>query len=95
MAKDPAILAHQEWLGYVQPAGLVVSIPALLDATKKNRPERKNACFLPHRSLIAPAMTGPAIQPIRRLAIANPVCASLRENSFFMKITAPETMTMT
>jgi hypothetical protein len=32
MAKDPAILAHQEWLGYVQPAGLVVSVPALLDA---------------------------------------------------------------
>ena len=27
MAKDPAILAHQEWLGYVQPSGLVVSIP--------------------------------------------------------------------
>ena len=32
MAKDPAVLAHQEWLGYVQPAGLVVSIPAMLDA---------------------------------------------------------------
>jgi len=32
MAKDPAILAHQEWLGYVQPSGLVVSIPALIDA---------------------------------------------------------------
>jgi hypothetical protein len=33
MAKDPAILAHQEWLGYVQPTGLVVSIPALLEAS--------------------------------------------------------------
>jgi len=32
MAKDPAILAHQEWLGYVQPSGLVVSIPALVEA---------------------------------------------------------------
>jgi hypothetical protein len=32
MAKDPAIFAHQEWLGYVQPVGLVVSIPAMLDA---------------------------------------------------------------
>lgn len=32
MAKDPAVLAHQEWLGYVQPAGLVVSIPALMEA---------------------------------------------------------------
>jgi hypothetical protein len=33
MAKDPAILAHQEWLGYVQPTGLVVSIPSLIDAS--------------------------------------------------------------
>ena len=32
MAKDPQILAHQEWLGYVQPVGLVVSIPALIHA---------------------------------------------------------------
>jgi len=32
MAKNPEELAHQEWLGYVQPLGLVVSIPALLDA---------------------------------------------------------------
>ena len=33
MPKDPAILAHQEWLGYVQPTGLVVSIPSLIDAS--------------------------------------------------------------
>lgn len=32
VAKDPAVLAHQEWLGYVQPSGLVVSIPAMLEA---------------------------------------------------------------
>ncbi len=32
MAKDSTILAHQEWLGYVQPSGLVVSIPALIEA---------------------------------------------------------------
>jgi hypothetical protein len=32
MARDPEILAHQEWLGYVQPVGLVVSIPAMLSA---------------------------------------------------------------
>jgi hypothetical protein len=32
MAKDPAILAHQEWLGYVQPSGLVVSVPAMIEA---------------------------------------------------------------
>ncbi len=32
MAKTPEMMAHQEWLGYVQPTGLVVSIPALLAA---------------------------------------------------------------
>jgi hypothetical protein len=32
MARDPETLAHQEWLGFVQPVGLVVSIPALLQA---------------------------------------------------------------
>lgn len=30
MARDPETLAHLEWLGYVQPVGLVVSVPALL-----------------------------------------------------------------
>jgi hypothetical protein len=29
MASDPEIRAHQQWLGYVQPVGLVVSAPAL------------------------------------------------------------------
>lgn len=33
MPRDPAIVAHQEWLGYVQPTGLVVSIPSLIDAS--------------------------------------------------------------
>ena len=32
MAKSPEELAHQEWLGYVQPVGLVVSVPAMLEA---------------------------------------------------------------
>src|SRR5262249_39249721 len=32
MAKDPELLAHQQWLGFVQPVGLVVSPPALLQA---------------------------------------------------------------
>src|SRR5438067_7753295 len=32
MAKDPALQAHLEWIGYVQPVGLVVSAPALLAA---------------------------------------------------------------
>jgi hypothetical protein len=32
MAKDPEVIAHQHWIGYVQPVGLVVSIPALVQA---------------------------------------------------------------
>jgi len=32
MAKSPEEYAHLEWLGYVQPVGLVVSIPAMLEA---------------------------------------------------------------
>jgi hypothetical protein len=32
MARNPELIAHQEWLGYVQPVGLVVSTPALLAA---------------------------------------------------------------
>src|SRR5829696_7837735 len=32
MARDPELLAHQQWLGYLQPVGLVVSPPALLQA---------------------------------------------------------------
>ena len=32
MAKSAEELAHQEWIGYVQPVGLVVSIPAMLEA---------------------------------------------------------------
>ena len=30
--KDPALADHLAWLGYVQPDGLVVSAPALVDA---------------------------------------------------------------
>src|SRR5579862_4062662 len=32
MSKTPEQLAHEQWLGYIQPEGLVVSIPALLEA---------------------------------------------------------------
>lgn len=32
MAKSPEEYAHLEWLGYVQPVGLVVSVPAMLQA---------------------------------------------------------------
>ena len=30
MATDPELRAHLEWLGYLQPVGLVVSAPALV-----------------------------------------------------------------
>ena len=30
MANDPEIRAHKEWLGFLQPVGLVVSPPALV-----------------------------------------------------------------
>jgi hypothetical protein len=32
MTKDPELRAHQQWLGFLQPVGLVVSPPALLQA---------------------------------------------------------------
>jgi len=32
MAHDSTAYSHQEWIGYVQPVGVVVSTPALLDA---------------------------------------------------------------
>jgi hypothetical protein len=32
MTKSAEELAHLEWLGYVQPVGLVVSVPAMLEA---------------------------------------------------------------
>src|SRR5215831_12523268 len=32
MPKDPELLTHLEWLGYLQPVGLVVSPPALVAA---------------------------------------------------------------
>jgi hypothetical protein len=48
MVKTPEQLAHEQWLGYIQPEGLVVSIPALLDAGA-----HINQNFLPrHRALL-------------------------------------------
>lgn len=32
MAKSAEQLAHEEWIGYVQPVGVVVSVPAMLEA---------------------------------------------------------------
>jgi hypothetical protein len=60
MAKDPAILAHQQWLGYVQPVGLVVSIPAMLDANV-----RVNQNFAPeHRNFLEALLTASDGEPI-------------------------------
>ena len=35
---DPAILAHQEWIGFVQPQGLVVAPTALVKAQRHISP---------------------------------------------------------
>src|SRR3954452_11288994 len=32
MAHDPELVAHKQWIGFVQPVGLVVSPPALVAA---------------------------------------------------------------
>src|ERR1700722_3586404 len=48
MPKSPEQLAHEQWLGYIQPEGLVVSIPALLEARA-----HINQNFLPrHRAFL-------------------------------------------
>ena len=39
MATDPALRIHVDWLGYVQPVGLVVSPPALINAHVCPSPE--------------------------------------------------------
>jgi len=63
MARDPAVLAHQEWLGYVQPAGLVVSIPALLDANA-----RINAILGPeHRRFLEMFLADENDEPIAKI----------------------------
>jgi hypothetical protein len=62
MAKDPEVIAHQQWIGYVQPVGLVVSIPALVQAqayvNKNIAPDHQRflAC-LPDEDNCPPAIT--------------------------------------
>jgi len=49
MAHDSTALSHQEWIGYVQPVGVVVSTPALLEAGAAI-----NRNFVPlHRAFLA------------------------------------------
>ena len=58
---DPTAYSHQEWLGYIQPVGLVVSIPALLEAGA-----HINRNFVPrHRAFLGFLPTGPRRQPDR------------------------------
>ncbi len=60
MAKTPEEYAHIEWLGYVQPVGLVVSIPAMVEAqcyiNRNVIPEHNRflGCLLrdPHEAII-------------------------------------------
>jgi hypothetical protein len=40
MAVDTATAAHLEWLGYVQPTGIVVSVSALMEAQLHNESSR-------------------------------------------------------
>jgi len=64
MAKDPDVRNHQEWLGYVQPVGLVVSIPALLQANA-----RINRNFGPdHQRFLGALPTDPAGEPLPEIA---------------------------
>src|SRR5882724_7095508 len=63
MAKSPEQLAHEQWLGYIQSQGLVVSIPALLEARA-----HINQNFLPrHRALLDFLAKDRAGQPIGEL----------------------------
>ena len=64
MAKlDPNILAHLEWLGFVQPTGLVVSAPALvragaiLDRNDSTGQDLLRSCLDPESADDAPAIT--------------------------------------
>src|SRR5438874_1869695 len=64
MPKDPAVLNHQEWLGYVQPVGLVVSIPALLQANA-----RINRNFGPdHQRFLGALPTDSSGEPVPEIA---------------------------
>src|SRR3954465_15905743 len=54
MAKiDPEVLAHLEWLGFVQPVGLVVSAPALVRA----------GCILDRRDAAVQELLRAALDP--------------------------------
>jgi hypothetical protein len=73
MAKSPEQLAHEQWLGYIQPEGLVVSIPALLEARA-----HINQNFLPrHRALLEFLPKDRVGQPIGELSGFLPFAESI------------------
>ncbi|MGI8962011.1 MAG: Eco57I restriction-modification methylase domain-containing protein [Bryobacteraceae bacterium] len=63
MPADPTVLSHQEWLGYVQPVGVLVSVPAL---TKAGVTINRN--FVPlHREFLQLLPTDRKSEPIPEL----------------------------
>jgi hypothetical protein len=74
MAKDPELLAHHQWLGYVQPVGLVVSAPALLQAQAYLRRDvaAEQQRFLRHvseKAVVGQAEGAPAVNDLRALLL--------------------------
>ena len=73
MPKSPEQLAHEQWLGYIQPEGLVVSIPALLEARA-----HINQNFLPrHRAFLDFLPKDRTGQPIGELPAFLPFAESI------------------
>ena len=72
MAKEPELRAHQEWLGYLQPVGLVVSPPALLAAQAYvNRnivPEQERFLALVEEVPVGGEESAPAVVDFPRFA---------------------------
>ncbi|MBL8793570.1 MAG: N-6 DNA methylase [Planctomycetia bacterium] len=75
MAKDPELLAHQQWLGYLQPVGLVVSAPALLQcqAHVNANVATEHQRFLEHVNeglVVGQTTPMPSIKDLRKLLTA-------------------------
>ena len=61
MAKDPELLAHQEWLGYLQPVGLVVA-PRVLGHLGLTPPQQTAVDTEAFKELLARSDDGPALK---------------------------------
>src|SRR5262245_59768513 len=62
MPKPPELVAHQQWIGYVQPVGLVVSPPALVQAQAfvNTNVAPEHARFLTHVKAVPVGLPEPA-----------------------------------